>query len=508
MINMQNRKIVTNAIMSVVEVIVIACVLFILYRFLLNTIGVEQLGVWSVVLATTSVASITNLGLSASVVKFVAKYAARGQGETVADVIQTSAISLGVLIGLILSIVSPFISLLLSLVVPIANLKEALSILPYALSSLWMTALSSVFQSGLDGYQRIDLRSILLMAGALIYLILCFILVPTYGLMGLAYAQVAQAGLLLIGSWVILKRHLPLLPVVPCHWNQKLFREMVGYGLSFQVISISQTLYDPVTKSLLTKFGGLEMTGFYEIASRMIIQLRGLLVTVNQVLVPAIADLAEKNPEYIQIVYKDSYRLLVYITLPIFSAVIASIPIISQVWIGHYESIFVIFAILLAVGWFLNTLAAPAYFANLGIGELRWNTIGHVIIAVSNIGLGWLLGSIFGGTAVVLAWVFSLITGSLVIPISYHYRHKIPITELVPKENRVIGLASVAGMSISLLLYYQMNNQLSPPVLATVVALVFSTIVIFPVWLHPMRKRSIGWITDEFLQVHRVMIEK
>src|SRR5206468_708951 len=162
-----------------------------------NTIGVEQLGVWSVVLATTSVCQIANLGLSASVVKFVAKYAARGQDETVADVIQTSAISLGVLIGLILSIVSPFISLLLTMVVPIANLKEALSILPYALSSLWMMVLSSVFQSGLDGYQRIDLRSMLLMAGALFHLILCFMLVPAYGLMGVAYAQVAQAGLLL-----------------------------------------------------------------------------------------------------------------------------------------------------------------------------------------------------------------------------------------------------------------------------------------------------------------------
>src|SRR2546428_8037468 len=158
---MQNRKILINAIMSVVQVIVISCILFILYRFLLDTIGIEQLGVWSVVLATTSVAQVANLGLSASVVKFVAKYAARGQDETVAYVVQTSVISLGVLIGLVLSIVSPFISLLLSMVVPIANLNEALSILPYALASLWMMVLSSVFQSGLDGYQRVDLRSIL-----------------------------------------------------------------------------------------------------------------------------------------------------------------------------------------------------------------------------------------------------------------------------------------------------------------------------------------------------------
>lgn len=497
---MQNRQVLINAIMSVAQVIVVAGVLFILYRFLLNTIGIEQLGVWSVVLATTSFASIANLGLSASVVKFVAKYLARGEEETVAGVIQTSAISIGIVIGLVLLMAYPFANWLLSLIIPVANIKEALSILPYALLSLWIMVIASVFQAGLDGYQRIDLRSILLMASALIHLILCFMLVPTYRLMGLAYAQVVQTCLVLIGSWLMLKRHLLLLPVIPYQWNRKLFREMVGYGLNFQVISISQMLYDPITKVLLTKFGGLAMTGFYEMASRMILQLRALLVNANQVLVPTIADLQEKSQGIIQKVYKDSYRLLLYIALPLFSAIIAFTPLISQVWIGHYENIFVRFSTLLAIGWFLNTLTAPAYFANLGIGELRWNTIGHVIIAVSNFGLGWLLGSIYGGTAVVVAWVFSLIIGSIIIPVSYHYRHKIPIIKLLPKENINIGLASIVALSVSLLSYYNLNDKLVLSATAAVLVLVFFVTMGIPIWFHPMRKHMMRWVTDELLK--------
>jgi O-antigen/teichoic acid export membrane protein len=267
-------------------------------------------------------------------------------------------------------------------------------------------------------------------------------------------------------------------------------------------------LYDPVTKSLLSKFGGLEMTGLYEMASRMIMQLRSLPVAANQALVPAIADLMEKSPELISKVYKDSYRLLFYVTLPIFTAAIAFAPLISQLWIGQYEPIFVLFVTVLAVGWFLNTLSSPVYFANLGTGELNWNTIGYLTMAVLNLASGWVLGSLFGGIGVVVAWVSSLVIGSLVIPVSYHYRHKIPMLELMPRENSGIGVGSVAGLSISLLLYHHMVDQWPPLVLATIVGAVFSAIMIIPVWLHPMRKRSLGWIVSERLQISKVNAEK
>lgn len=505
---MNKRQILINATMSIAQVMVISIILFILYRFLLKTIGIEKLGIWSVVLATTSVAQMANLGLSASVVKFVAKYLARGQEGTVGAVIQTSAISLGVIFGLILVIVYPVIGLLLGLVVPVSNLKEALSIVPYAFLSLWIMVVSSVFQAGLEGHQRIDLRSTLIISVSIINLIACFLLVPTYGLMGLAYAQVAQSSLLLIGSYLILKRRLPSLPLVPYRWNRAVFGEILSYGLNFQVITISQMLYDPITKTLLTKFGGLAMTGFYEMASRMVLQLRSLIVSANQVLVPTFADLQARNPEFIQKIYKDSLRLLLYISVPSYSALIAFTPIISQLLFGRYEKIFVLFSILVAAGWFVNTLAGPAYFVNLGIGDLRWNTLGHVIIALANLGLGAIIGATFGGTAVVIAWVFSLMIGSSIIPVSYHYKNKIPIIELLSKENARIMLASIVGLSLSLLLFYQLNNHLPPLALAIFGVSVFSAILIIPIWLHPMRKRSMGWIADEFMQMRKVTVEK
>lgn len=505
---MRRQQTIINAIMSVVQVVVIAGVIFILYRFLFHTIGVERLGVWSIVLATTSVGLIANLGLSASVVKFVAKYLARSEEKLVAGVIQTSAISIAVIVGLVLLISYPFADWLLSLVVPITEIKEALSVLPYALLSLWIVVIANVFQAGIDGYQRIDIRSVLLMAASLIHLILCFLLVPGHGLLGLAYSQVVQGCVVLIGSWALLKRQLPLLPIIPYQWNQKLFKEMIVYGLNFQVISISQMLYDPITKALLTKFGGLAMTGFYEMASRMIVQFRALLVNANQVLVPVIADLQEKNGAMVEAVYKDSYRLLLYIALPFFSAFIAFVPIVSKFWIGHHENSFVLFSTLLAIGWCLNTLSAPAYFANLGIGELRWNTVGHVTIAALNLGLGLLLGSIYGGAAVVIAWVVSLTTGSLIIPIAHHIRHGISLSELLPKGTVNMLIGSIIFIFLSLLLYEYLGYESNPFTILAILMLGFLMIVGFPIWFHPMRRRVIGWIAAGLSCKRQISVSK
>lgn len=485
--------------MSVTQVVTVSAILFVLYRFLLRTIGIKELGIWSVVLSTTSIAGIANFGLSGSVVKFVAKYIARGEDKAVARVIQTALISIGVFGGLILLIAYPFADWVLGLVIPSESLEKALSILPYAIMSLWIVIISAVLQSGLDGYQRIDIRSTILTVAALFHLILAFILVPGYGLMGLAYARVIQTIAMLVGNWFMLRRLIPTLPVFPYQWNRKLFREMIGYGINFQIISITQMLCEPITKTLLAKFGGLSMAGFYEMSSRMLLQFRALLVSANQVLVPAIADLQERSPNFIQNIYKDNYRLILYIALPFYSIIIAGTPLISEIWIGRYESTFVIFSVLLSVSLFINTLSVPAYFSYLGIGKLKWNTLGHTITAIMNAILGFMAGHIFGGMGVVIAWIISSIAGSLMIVVSYHYIYEISLRKLLPGES--IGVAITCLVAVfSASLYYRINHSVNDIFMSGTVLLIFLMIIFIPLWLHPMRKWLMRLVTIELLK--------
>jgi O-antigen/teichoic acid export membrane protein len=485
--------------MSFTQIVVISVVLFVLYRFLLRTIGVEQLGIWALVLATTSVTQIANFGLSGSVVKFVAKYKSRDEERAISEVIQTAAISVGLFSLVVIIIGYPIARWVLSMVVPPDSLSYALEILPIALIAFWFLMMTGIFQAGLDGLQRIDVRSTLLMGSACLHLLLCFLLAPLYGLIGVAYARVIQNILVFLISWFLVRRYLKVLPVVPYRWSRERFNEIVGYGLNFQIIAITNMFFEPVTKALLSKFGGLSMVGYFEMATKMIQQFRALIVSANQVVVPVIAEMKEKIPEKIQSVYLTSYQLMFYLALPLFSFIIVSTPLISELWVGHYERVFTDFSILLAVGWMLNTLNVPSYVAYLGIGDLRWNVLAHISIGLLNAALGFAGGVYFGGYGVVIAWVFSLALGSSIVYVSYHLKYNIPFYELFPKTSRMVSVMCLVGIVLGLIMKQRLNGIFSVIPTNILIIITFLFIVFFPFWFHPMRKQLIRWVTDEIL---------
>lgn len=496
---MQNRQILKNAITSITQIVVNGGILFVLYKFLLKSLGPEQLGIWALVLATTSIMNVANLGLSGSVVKFAAKYLAKGEKNTVLKIIQTASVSVGLFIGSVLALAYPMVKGILGLVVTSEHLPSALIILPYSFFSLWIMSVTSIFLSGLDGHQRIDLRNYLLVAGASLYLIFSFIFVPYYGLKGVAYAQVTQSMFILVSSYFLLKKLLPDLRFLPIGWDKEAFKEIIGYGINFQVISITQMLYDPITKAFLSKFGGLSFVGYYEMANKMILQFRALIVSANRVLVPTIADLQEKAKGKIRDVYSTSYNLLFYLALPLYSLIIVSLPLISQIWIGHYERSFVMLGTLLATGWFLNTLNAPAYFVYLGLGELKWNVISHISIGMLNAGLGFVLGILFDGIGVAIAWIIALSFGSSIVYLSYHIKNEIPLSELLPQTSKKMFLACFSGLLLAILIQHNLHNTEGFS-LNTVIILLYSFIIFFSSYFHPMRKQLIGWMRESFLK--------
>src|SRR6266498_2175640 len=153
-------------------------------------------------------------------------------------------------------------------------------------------------------------------------------------------------------------------------------------------------------------------------ATRMVQQVRSLLVNANQVLVPTIADMHERDTDGVSKLYRDSYSVMVYLSLPMLTCVIALVPLLSEWWLGHYEVRFVLFAVLLGIGWLVNILSAPAYFAGLGTGQLRWNVTGHLTQSGLNVLLGVALGSVWDGLGVVIGAATALITGGAVTALS------------------------------------------------------------------------------------------
>lgn len=492
---MKKNKVIHNAATSILQIVVSGLTLILLYKVLIRLIGIEQLGIWSLVLATTSMAQLAAMGITGSIVKYVAQYGASDQNEKVSLLIETAVISIAVIFVVILAVAYPLAEQYLKYSLPVRLCQTAVAILPHALLAYWIAMLTSVFQAGLYGSQLIGYRNYLLMADSVCYLVVCYIVAGSYGLVGLAWARVIQNLISMVASWIILRKNTPGLPVFPYRWDRAVFREIIGYSMNFQFISILAMLCDPLTKGLLSRFGSASLVGYYEMANRLVQQFRSLIVSANQVLVPAFAQLKELDPDRIRSVYLRSYRLVFFVSVPVFSLLAIGAPLVSDLWIGSRQPGFIQALLILSAGWFINTLCVPAYYAGMGTGELRWNVISHSLMAASNLCLGYLLGLRFGGAGVVAGWAVALALGGMLLGVAFHREHGLTLKEFLPQGSRWLTAWCLAGM---LGCYYLFGSVATvwPPIWGSAGLLTgFSALVALPVWRHPLRRELTGWLS-------------
>jgi len=252
----------------------------------------------------------------------------------------------------------------------------------------------------------------------------------------------------------------------------------------------------------MAKYGDMATVGFYEMASKTVLLFRAILVNANKVLVPQ-WHICMKSIRPHEKYYGQMFSLLLYLSLPVFAGLIAFAPYVAHLWIGVHEARLSGMIVILAIGWFVNVMAGPAYFMNMGTGALSWNTLSHVIIGLANVVLGIFAGVVFGGKFVVWAWTLSLIIGSIVIPISYQWIHGVSHVMML-RQNVVLLLSCSIGASTSIIVYEKYREHYPVIWIAIPALALYFLIVMFAAWFHPTRVYFSGLVSSLF----RKMLEK
>lgn len=481
---MDGARATRNAASSVAQTVLSAVLLFGLYRYLLGAVGADGIGIWSVVLASTGAARIADLGLTGSAVKYVASYLAKDEPDTAGAVAETTIVTVGVVIGAMAIAAYFVVGALLHLFIEPAGLEAAQELLPWACVSFWLVSVAGAAQSALDGCARYDLRNAILLGAQVVYVGLAVVLVGPYGLVGLALAQIAQGVLWFGGLWIALRQRLPGLGMVPRRWRGALVREMLSYGVNFQILGVLRMLFEPTTKALMSRYGGLDLAGYYEMAAMAVFKFRSLLVAAVQVITPEITTLDEREPGRVNEAYQRVDRLNWALSVPLFAAVAAGAPLISHVWIGAYEPEFILFMVILAVGWLASTLSVPAFFLLLGTGQMRHVVLSHVTIAVVNAAVAVVLGRLFGGSGVAWAWALALALGTVHLLVGLWRQRRavsVPPARLLAMG---LGVSLAAGGALALALTSPESLGL-----AAAAAVGFGAVALLVFWPQPERAR-------------------
>lgn len=418
-----NFNLKRNSAWAAAEVVISGVALFLIYKFVILHLGVDAVGIWALVLATTSFLRIGDFGSAAGLSRFVALALVRKDERRAEEFIGTAflaSIAIFTLLGLVFYV--PLVWALRTFV-PSEGVNEAVRLAPFSIMSFVLLNLNTVTLSALVGRQRADLKSLVVIFSLVVQLVLAFVLVPTYGLTGLAWAQIGQFLAAIVSARIVYQYTASgsFTTIVPTRCSVAAFRELFGFGVKVQLANLLAFPFEPATKFVISSAFGLEILGIYELASRIVMQARLVIVAPVQTLVPALAHLGETDLAGRAALYHRAVANSAVYGGLLMAGVSLSSPIVSWLWMGSMNPLFIGFVLICSFGWTLNILTGPAYQLGVSGDVFRWNITGHALISFAAPAAGWLGGIVGGPVTIVSATMAVLGTSSAISLMNCRY---------------------------------------------------------------------------------------
>jgi O-antigen/teichoic acid export membrane protein len=458
----------SNTFSAALEFLFDVLLSFFVYKYIIKNLGMAALGVWALAISFTSLTSIGSSGFANSAVKFVSKYAFHNNYEKISKVVSTIAITVFAFGFFLVVLVRALLAYNYSVILSPEEYTALSKILNIVFTSFIITSVARVFLSSLDGLNLIYLRSRVGITSKFIYAISNIILVPLYGLTGLALAQLVLGITMLILSLTLLKTKTPIKLLSRKPFDRSIFKEVFSYGAYFQLTSILQVLSDPLTRFYLKSMGGLYTVGLFEVIYKLFFQFRQLIIVVMNTYVPIVAHKFEFDRASVKKIYLPFFDQVMAMSLFGMTIMYPFLPIIFSFFNIPQTGLSVSFVVLLSIGLYVNLIASSAFIFNLGIGNIRQNTLSAVVFSVTNITASYFLGKSFGAIGVISGWALAHIVSSAFLLFQFFKVEKIKLTEVMTVKDLIVHLILILCMLVIILL--QAKITIYPALLASAIS--------------------------------------
>ena len=390
----------------------IACV-FLSYRFLIAEEGLAGLGLWSLLMVFGGVAMTFDISGASALARSVARHDIDFADVERPDVVHTVLITSMLINGVMIVVLLAALPFVLPSVIAAGQMAEAWRLIPWVAGLMVVTPLAVGISASIDGVMRADQRAMLASAAAVTGLAVAGLAIPRLGIMGIALSQAVQQGIVILGGWLILRGHISGLGWLPWRWKAVVARRTTGYALKLNTVGALGLLLEPLTKFCINHAGGAAAVGVYELAARLAVQLRNLIVASTSPLVPAFAATEVSDPAFSGLLAK-AQRYAIFAAAAVGLSSLAAAPVMSLIILGHVSAEVLQTNALLAFGWAINLFSLPLYIAAQGQGVLRWNMISHAFIGLAVMVSTWLFMPVAGGAAAVFGVSAGLAGGAVI----------------------------------------------------------------------------------------------
>lgn len=428
-----NKK---NLFFILCGVVVNAATLFIVYKFTLSLFGAELSSIWALVMSVSGAAKLADFGLATIMPKFITEALESENSASTATILCTATYSV-FLLGVAIALILYFIFIVFGeLLFNPAQFLISQNLILYALPSFVITAVANSILYSLDAWGDAHLRGKILIVGVVLYAILCIALSSVLGLVGLVIAHLLQGGFILFTAFYLVRKRVKENFLHFKFISLKCFKDMFKVSINIQAISLLSIFGENLVKVLIGYYSDVKFVVYYEMASKLISQIRMLAISGCQLLVPIITKMKVDKKDSCSIV-DSTINALFPLTIVVFSGVLVLSPLLSYAWIGEVNTHFLLSLLIVSSAMLFNIPLSPVYFSNVAGNRIKNNLIAQFIISISNFLIGLVLGYLYGFYGVVISYTISIAIGSLYLYYKYASENEICIKDLNVK-NKII----------------------------------------------------------------------
>ncbi len=408
-------------------------VAFFLAPFLIRKLGDVQYGLWIFVESLLAYLTLFDLGLAASIVRYVARYEAKQETLARNKLINTALAFYGGLGGLALLVGAVVIPLFTLRVSHQEQLPES-EMITFAILmalNLAMTLPLSVFPSVLDGLGHFGRKSIVRIVSLILKTVAIIVLMNTQpSLLALGVILFAANIFEHMVLGVLCFRLLPSLRFSRSLIDRETFRQVKGYSINAFVLMIAgraSVQTGPILVGLL--LSAPEVT-FFGLAWRLSEFAKALPRSATNTLTTTFSQLdAHAKKHESQRLFLTASRLALWVMLPIQFGLIFHGQSFLTTWLGSEVYAEKSYPSLVILSSILSLLIAQSIAARVlyGAGQLRWFARLAITESVVNLCLGILLARSFGIEGI--AWgmvipntlmnLWVVVTGSQLLGVSF-----------------------------------------------------------------------------------------
>lgn len=328
------KLLVKNSLSGVAQSFINMALVFTTIPVFIRMLGSEEYGVFSLIIVVGSLNTFTNLGLTSSLIKFLAE---QGKAkESHYDIVVTFCLTIFVLLPFTVAAIffNKFV-LLNILKVPASLFDEARWFYLFILGANFFLMIGQVAKAILDSGQRIVTTNLLQILYNFIYWgLILFVLLLGYHLPGVGLASFLAAFIWFISVTYKSLKYWGNFSLSGIRKNYKrIAKKQLSYGAKIYASGLIGFFYIPLTKILISNFIGITEVGFFDISLRFKNQLWGIISKVLYPLYPLICSLKDKAK--IRLLVHDLEQKTFFFVIPVITTVIFVTYPFIQLWIGQ-----------------------------------------------------------------------------------------------------------------------------------------------------------------------------